>query len=158
RRWVDKGFGFERRHQLAKDGGATRGVYKELAELGLAGLSVPEAHGGTGFGAVEATGVMEEVGRGLVNAPFAHAALVAPALLAAAPQELQAQWLPKIADASALVVLAHQERRARYRLNHVTTRARKGAAGWALSGEKSVVPAGDEADAFVVPARISGAD
>ena len=28
-------------------------------------------------------------------------------------------WLPKIADASALVVLAHQERAARYRLNHV---------------------------------------
>jgi hypothetical protein len=27
RRWVDKGFGFERRHGIAKAGGATREVY-----------------------------------------------------------------------------------------------------------------------------------
>ena len=32
-RWVDKGFGFERRHGLAKAGGATRAVYAELADL-----------------------------------------------------------------------------------------------------------------------------
>ena len=51
RRWVDKGFGFERRHALAKAGGKTREVLGELNELGLAGLAVPEAHGGMGFGA-----------------------------------------------------------------------------------------------------------
>ena len=82
-RWVDKGFGFERRHALAKAGGATRSVYGELAELGMTGLAVPEAHGGMGFGPVEAMVVMEELGRGLVNAPFTHGTLVAPALLAA---------------------------------------------------------------------------
>jgi hypothetical protein len=49
-RWVDKGFGFERRHALAKAGGASREVLNELAELGLMGLAVPEAHGGMGFG------------------------------------------------------------------------------------------------------------
>ena len=53
-RWVDKGFTFERRHALAKAGGATRAVYGELAELGLTGLAVPEANGGMGFGAIEA--------------------------------------------------------------------------------------------------------
>jgi alkylation response protein AidB-like acyl-CoA dehydrogenase len=159
RRWVDKGFSFERRHAIAKAGGGTRAVYAELAELGLTGLVVPEAHGGLGFGAVEAMVVSEELGRGLVNAPFTHAALVAPALLSAAPAAVQAAWLPKIADASALVVLAHQEQGARYRLNHVTSRASAAAGGgWSLSGAKSVVPAGDEADAFVVPARLAGAD
>ena len=157
-RWVDKGFGFDRRHALAKAGGATRAVYAELAELGMTGLAVPEAHGGMGFGAVEAMVVMEELGRGLVNAPFAHGALVAPALLAAAPEAVQADWLPHVADGSALVVLAHQERAARYRLNHVVTRATRSGDGWTLSGTKSAVPAGDEADAFVVPARIGGAD
>lgn len=156
-KWVDKGFDFSRRHAIAKAGGQTRVVYNELAELGLTGLAVPEAHGGMGFGAVEAMVVMEELGRGLVNAPYAAGALVAPALLAAAPADVQATWLPKIADASALVVLAHQERHARYKLNHVTTTATQGAGGWTLSGQKSVVPAADEADAFIVPARISGA-
>jgi len=156
-KWVEKGFDFPRRHALAKAGGQTRAVYNELAELGLTGLAVPEAHGGMGFGAVEAMVVMEELGRGLVNAPYAAGALVAPVLLSAAPAELQAAWLPKVASAEALVVLAHQERSARYRLNHVTTTATQGAGGWTLAGQKSVVPAADEADAFIVPARISGA-
>ncbi|MFN9281740.1 MAG: acyl-CoA dehydrogenase family protein [Betaproteobacteria bacterium] len=157
-RWVEKGFGFERRHALAQAGGTSREVLGELAELGLMGLAVPEAHGGMGFGPVEAMVVMEELGRGLVHAPYAAAALVTPHLLAAAPQAVQARWLPHIAAGEALVVLAHQERAARYRLHHVTTRATVTGAGHVLSGAKSVVPAGDEADAFVVPARLSGAD
>ncbi|MBQ0931733.1 acyl-CoA dehydrogenase family protein [Ideonella alba] len=155
-RWVDKGFSFDRRHALAKAGGATRSVYAELAELGLTGLAVPEAMGGMGFGPVEAMVVMEELGRGLVNAPLVHGALVAPALLTAAPEALQADWLPRIADGSALVVLAHQERAARYQLQRVDTRASRQGEAWVLSGAKSVVPAGDEADAFIVPARIAG--
>jgi alkylation response protein AidB-like acyl-CoA dehydrogenase len=153
RRWVDKGFPFERRHAIAKAGGRTREVYQELADLGLTGLTVPETFGGMGFGAVEAMVVCEELGRGLVNAPYAHAALVAPALLAAAPAEVQSHWLPKIADASALVVLAHQERAARYRLEQATTQATRAGDAWLLDGAKSIVPAGDEADAFIVPAR-----
>jgi alkylation response protein AidB-like acyl-CoA dehydrogenase len=155
-RWVDKGFTFERRHGIAKAGGRTREAYAELADLGLTGLAVPEAQGGMGFGPIEAMVVCEELGRGLVNAPFVHGALVAPALLAAAAAEVQADWLPKVADASALVVLAHQERAARHRLSHVTTRASQTAGGWVLDGAKSVVPAGDEADAFIVPARTTG--
>ena len=155
-RWVEKGFEFPRRHTLAKAGGKTREVYTELAELGLTGLAVPEAHGGMGFGATEAMVVMEELGRGLVNAPFAAAALVVPTLLSAAPAAVQAAWLPKIASAEALVVPALQERGARYRLSHVTTRATSSAGGWTLDGHKTVVPAADEADAFVVVARIAG--
>ena len=157
-RWVEKGFSFERRHGIAKAGGRTREVYAELAELGLTGLAVPETHGGMGFGAVEAMVVCEELGRGLVNAPYAQGALIAPALLAAAPADVQAHWLPKVADASALIVLAHQERAARYRLDHVSTRATQTADGWLLGGAKSIVPAGDEADAFIIPARTAGAE
>ena len=156
-RWVDKGFSFERRHQLAKSGGHSRAVYAELAELGLTGLAVPEAHGGMAFGPVEAMVVMEELGRGLVNAPYAAAALMTPALLQAAPEDVQAAWLPKIAAAEALVVPAWQERAARYRLEQVSAIATPGAKGWTIVGHKSVVPAADEADAFIVPARVGDA-
>jgi alkylation response protein AidB-like acyl-CoA dehydrogenase len=154
RRWVDKAFPFERRHRIAKAGGAARDVFRELAQLGLTGLAIPETHGGMGFGAVEAMVVMEELGRGLVNAPYAQGALIAPAAFAHARAELQAIWLPRIADGSALVALAHQERSARYRLGEVHTRAGSDAGGtWMLDGAKNVVPAGDEADAFIVPAH-----
>ncbi len=161
RRWVDKGFPFERRHALAKAGGATREVWAELAELGLTGLTISPDHGGMGFGPVEAMVVGEELGRGLVNAPYAHGALLAPALLAAAPAPLQAEWLPRMADGSALVVPALQERAARYRGLHVAARAAHSEAapgGWRITGTKGVVPAGDEADAFIVPARTAGSD
>jgi alkylation response protein AidB-like acyl-CoA dehydrogenase len=158
RRWVDKDFGFERRHALAKAGGKTRAVLGELNELGLCGLAVPETHGGMGFGAVEAMVVMEELGRGLVNAPYAQAALVAPTLLSYAPAALQQAWLPKIAAGEALMVLAQQERASRYRLNQVAVRAAEAGGTWKLGGTKIVVPAGDEADAFVVSARVTGAE
>ena len=156
RRWVDKAFAFERRHALAKAGGQTRAVLGELNELGLAGLVVPDTHGGMGFGAVEAMVVMEELGRGLVNAPYAQAALVAPTLLSYAPAALQDAWLPKIAGGEALVVLAQQERHSRYDMDKVAVKAAEAGGGWKLSGTKVVVPAGDEADAFIVSARVGG--
>jgi alkylation response protein AidB-like acyl-CoA dehydrogenase len=158
RRWVDKGFTFERRHALAQAGGKSRAVYGELAELGLAGLVVPEAHGGLGQGPVDAMVVCEELGRGLVNAPFAFAALMTPALLSPAPPALQGDWLPGIAAGETLVVPALQERAARYRLNHVSTTAREQGGAWVLDGAKCAVPAADEADGFIVPARVSGAN
>jgi alkylation response protein AidB-like acyl-CoA dehydrogenase len=157
-RWVEKGFGFERRHGIAKAGGRTREVYAELVDLGLAGLAVPESHGGMGFGPVEAMVVMEELGRGLVNAPYAAAALMSPMLLSAGDDAVRSAWLPKIADGSALVVPALHERGARWRWNMVKTRAVQAGGGWTLTGAKSLAPAGDEADAFIVPARIAGAD
>ncbi len=153
-RWVEKGFSFRRRHALAKAGGATRGVYAELAALGLTGLAVPAEQGGLGCGAVEAMVVMEELGRGLVNAPYAAGALLTPALLARGDAAVQAAWLPRIAAGSALVVPALQERGMRYRLDAVATIATRAGGGWSLDGQKSLVPAGDEADAFVVPARV----
>jgi alkylation response protein AidB-like acyl-CoA dehydrogenase len=159
-RWVEKGFGFERRHALAKAGGHSRAVYSELAELGLTALTIPEAQGGLGLGAVEAMLVMEELGRGLVHAPLVHGALVAPGLLTLAPDAVQSDWLPRMASGEALVVLAHQERAARYRVDRVSTRAEPSQATsgpWALTGSKGIVPAGDEADAFIVSAQISGA-
>lgn len=158
RRWVDKGFGFERRHGLAKAGGHTRAVWGELAELGLAGLVVPEAHGGMGFGAVEAMVVTEELGRGIVHAPYAAAALMSPVLLSEAPAAVQAEWLPALASGEALVVPALHERASRHRWQRVAVRARAAGEGWLLDGAKCVVPAGDEADAFIVSARHAGAD
>lgn len=157
RRWVDKGYDFERRRAIVKAGGFSREAWAEMAELGLAGLAVPEAHGGMGLGPVEAMVVAEELGRGIVLEPYAPVALVAANLLAAyAPESVQSAWLPRLAGGEALVVLAHQEREARYHLNHVATTARQDGGGWRLEGAKSMVPVGDQADAFIVPARVSG--
>jgi len=149
RRFVDKDYGFEHRRATVRAGGFSRANWEGLAGLGLMGLAVPEAHGGMGFGAIDAMVVMEELGRGIVLEPYAQAALIAPAVLQHAGAEVQAAWLPRIAAGEALVVLAHQERSARYRLDQVATLAE----GQVLTGAKSLVPAGEHADAFIVPAR-----
>jgi alkylation response protein AidB-like acyl-CoA dehydrogenase len=158
-RWVDKGYAFERRRAIVAAGGFDRAAWSEIAELGLLGLAVPEAQGGMGFGAVEAMVVMEELGRGIVVEPYAAVALVAaPLLVSSGRAPIAAQWLAGIADGSAIVVLAHQERRARYRLAHVETQAVEVEPGkWQLTGAKSIVPAGAQATGFIVPARVKGA-
>ena len=78
RRFVDKDYAFDRRTQIVRAGGFDRATWEGLAGLGLTALAVPEAHGGLGFGAVEAMVVMEELGRGLVLEPIAQGALIAP--------------------------------------------------------------------------------
>jgi len=157
RKWVDKAYTFERRRGIVKEGGYSASAWKELAELGLLGLYVSEDNGGMGFGPVDAMVVMEELGRGIVLEPFAAVSLVATSLLNAGKAPSAALWLQGIAEGKERVVLAHQERGARYRFAHVETTAKNQAGTWQLSGAKTVVPAGAHAGAFIVPARVSGA-
>lgn len=156
RKWVDRSYGFERRQGIVKAGGFDRGVFGELAELGLAGLYIAEEDGGMGMGPVEAMVVMEELGRGIVLEPLAQTLIAGGVLSGYAPQDLKAAWLPKIAGGEALVVLAFQERKARYRLDRCDTQAAPAGNGWTVSGTKSIVAAGDHADAFLVPALAGG--
>jgi alkylation response protein AidB-like acyl-CoA dehydrogenase len=158
RRWVDKGYDFERRRGIVGSGGFSPDAWRELGELGLLGLAVPEANGGMGFGAVEAMVVMEELGRGIVVEPYAAVSLVAAPMLAGSAAPSAPLWLQGVADGSSIIVLAHQERRARYRLSHVETTATRDSGGnWLISGAKSIVPAGEHAGAVIVPARVAGA-
>jgi alkylation response protein AidB-like acyl-CoA dehydrogenase len=157
RKWVEKDYTFERRRAIVKAGGFSKDAWRGLTDLGLLGLHVPEAQGGLGLGPVDAMVVMEELGRGIVMEPFAAVALVATSLLTAGHAPSAALWLQGIAEGTELVVLAHQERTARYRLAHVETTAKSVGGIWQLSGLKSVVPAGAHAGAFIVPARVSGA-
>lgn len=157
RKWVDKGYSFERRRAAVAAGGFDRAAYGELAALGLTALTVPEPHGGLGQGAIDAMVVMQELGRGMVLEPLAHAFIATGVLSAYAPAQVQAAWLPRIASAEALVVLAQQERKARYRLDICEAKAAPAQGGYTLTATKSIVPAGDQADAFLVPAQLDGA-
>ncbi len=156
RKWVDKGYDFERRRSIVKAGGFDRAAYGELSELGLAGLYVSEDDGGLGMGPVEGMVVMEELGRGIVLEPLAQTLITSGVIGAYGGADVKAAWLPKIAAGEALVVLAQQERGARYNLDACKATAAQAGSGWTVSGAKSVVPAGDQADAFLVPAVANG--
>ena len=156
-RWVERGYGFERRTAIAKAGGFSAEAWGEIAELGLLGLGTSEEDGGMAMGPVAAMLALEALGRGLVLEPVAAVALVAASVLAQAPADVRARWAPRVAAGEARVVLAYQERAARYRLERVDTNAAKSGDAWTLSGTKSLVPIGDQADAFIVSARVGGA-
>ena len=156
-RWVDKAYTFERRRAVTAAGGFDRAAYNELAELGLTGLTVPEAHGGLGMGPVDSMVVMQALGQGLVLEPLAQTLAASTVLAHTAPDDVQAQWLPRIASGEALVVLAHQERKARYQLGICEAKAAPSLDGWTVSAIKHMVPVGDQADASLVPARIADA-
>jgi alkylation response protein AidB-like acyl-CoA dehydrogenase len=157
RKWVDKGYDFERRRRIEVAGGFDRAAYTELAELGLTGLYVSEAQGGMGMGPVEGMVVMEELGRGIVMEPLTQTLICSTLLEGYGPESLQSAWLGRIASGEALVVLAHQERKSRYKLANCATQAKEAAGVWTLSGTKNVVPVGAQAEAYLVPAMIGNA-
>ncbi len=156
-RWVDKGYDFDRRRAIVQAGGFDRAAYGEMAELGLCGLYVSEDNGGMGMGPVEAMVTLEALGRGIVLEPLTQTLIASALLQTHAPAALQSAWLGRIAGGEALVVLAHQERGARYRLEACAATAQAQGEGFVIDGAKSLVPVGDMADAWIVPAQLDGA-
>ena len=89
------------RELVAARPGHDGGVWKSLCELGVAGLLVPEAHGGSGLGMLDAAVAAESLAWGVAPGPFLGSAVMAPvALLAAGSAEQQARWLPRLATGS----------------------------------------------------------
>ena len=155
RKWVDKGYTFERRRAIEQAGGFDRAAFTEIAELGLTGLYVPEDDGGLGMGPVEGMVVMEELGRGIVLEPLAQSLIAGAVIAGYGDAATKTAWLPGIASGEKLVVLAYQERGARYKLDVCEAKATQAPGGYVVNATKSIVPVGDHADAFIVPAKIN---
>ena len=98
---------------------------------------------------------MEELGRGIVLEPLAQSLIAGGVLAGYADAAIKSSWLPKIAGGESLVVFAYQERSARYKLDACEAKATQAPGGYVLNATKSVVPVGDQADAFILPARIN---
>lgn len=95
------------RELMATDRGYDPAVWQELCgDAGLAGVHVPEVHGGAGGGAVELGIVAEEMGRTLFCGPwFASAVMAGTALLEAANESDREELLPGVADGSTIATL-----------------------------------------------------
>ena len=134
-------------------------MWQEMAQLGWAGILIPEEYGGAGMGLADLAVVLEAVGRNLAPEPFLSTVLLGGQLLANAGSPEQKQtWLPGIATGNKILALAYQEARSRYDLNRVSTQAAAEGDAWRLSGEKIQVLDGQNADALIVSARTAGED
>jgi alkylation response protein AidB-like acyl-CoA dehydrogenase len=162
-RFVQKEYAFEKRKAILKSkDGYSREAWKQLADMGLAALGLPEAHGGLPGNAVDTMVVMEVLGRGLVVEPYLATVVLGAGLVArAGSDEQQAAILPAVASGERLLALACEESGGRYELAHVGTTAKKdpgtGSGNkYVLSGAKTVVLHGAQADTLIVSARTSG--
>ena len=137
--------------------GYDREAWRGLAELGLAGILVPEAHEGAGLGFAELGVVMEELGRTLAPVPMLAAAIGASALVLGGSEAQRRAHLPSMCRGEWVVALAHQEgtRHAPY---NTASRLDRAGDGLVLSGAKRFVLDAPHADAFVVVARETGAE
>src|SRR5579872_2874511 len=136
--------------------GFDRAVWSEMAEMGWAGILVPENFGGTGLGYLTLGLVLEETGRTPTASPLVSTALTATTALLLGGNEAQKQkWLPRIAEGKAIGTLAVDEG-AHHRPEKIATKAEKAGAGYKLNGRKTFVLDGGTADFVVVAARTSG--
>ena len=136
-----------------RDSGAELGydvaAWNEMAEMGWAGVIVPEAYGGSDFGYLSLGLVLEELGRTLTASPLIASSLgAASALILGGSEQQKSAWLPKIADGSVIAALAVDEGP-----HHKPDQIATIVSGGKLSGRKVFVLEGMAANVFVVSAK-----
>jgi alkylation response protein AidB-like acyl-CoA dehydrogenase len=143
------------RAQMASDRGFDQAVWRQMSgQLGLQGLAIPEAFGGSGFGAVELTVVLEEMGRALLCSPyFSTVVLAANAILHSGDEQAKADLLPSIASGDTIAALALAEDSGRWDEPGIEATATYRDGGWEITGSKSFVVDGHVADLILVAAR-----
>jgi acyl-CoA dehydrogenase len=131
-------------------------VWGEMAEMGWAGIAIPEEFGGLGYGYTGLGVVLEQMGRHLSAAPLQSSVLLGATLINLLASDAQKNsWLPEIASGAKRVSLALQEG-PQFAPRRVALTARREGDDWVLTGEKTLVADALGADAFLVVAREAG--
>ena len=86
-----------------------RAAYATMAEMGWAGIIIPEEHGGSDFGFMSVGLVVEELGKTLTASPLIATTLAASAIILGGSEEQKAKWLPKLASGETVATLAVDE-------------------------------------------------
>jgi alkylation response protein AidB-like acyl-CoA dehydrogenase len=148
---------FRRMRDSAAPLGYDPELWREMAEMGWAGVIVPEAYGGSDFGWLSLGLLLEETGRSLVASPLLASGVAAESAIVLGGSEAQRQaLLPGIAAGGRIAALAVDEG-PRHAPQTVAARAVEADGGYVLSGAKTFVLEGLAADLLVVSARTAGA-
>jgi alkylation response protein AidB-like acyl-CoA dehydrogenase len=134
--------------------GYSKELWRQLADLGLLGLTLPESYGGSALTAIEAAVVYEELGRALAPSPhFVSSVLSAGVLMLAGSDAQKSEWLPKIAKGEAILTPAWLEPDRGYGAVGIQAKAEPDGNGFKLSGVKRHVHFASTATRLLVLAR-----
>jgi alkylation response protein AidB-like acyl-CoA dehydrogenase len=136
-----------------RDSGAELGydanARNEIAEMGSAGVIIPEEYGGSDFGYLSMGLVLEELGRTLTASPLLASGLAAASALILGGSDAQkSEWLPKIAEGAAVATLAVDEGP-----HHAPDKVSTTYADGKLTGKKTFVLEGMAAGIIIVSGK-----
>jgi alkylation response protein AidB-like acyl-CoA dehydrogenase len=133
-------------------------LWKQMADLDLVGLLLPEEHGGSGMSLQEGVVLYEELGRGLAPVPHLASSVLAGGLLARLGGSVSTEWLPRLAAGEVVFTPAWLEPDGGFGPDGVRTTATAApdGDGFVLDGVKRHVPFARAATRLVVFARTGG--
>jgi (2S)-methylsuccinyl-CoA dehydrogenase len=130
-------------------------VVKQMGEMGVFGLTIPEEFGGLGLGKTSMCVVSEELSRAYIGVGSlgTRSEIAAELLLVGGTRAQQEKYLPGIASGEILPTAVFTEPNTGSDLGSLRTRATKDGANWKITGNKTWITHAARADLMTVLAR-----
>lgn len=130
-------------------------VIRDLAEMGVFGLTIPEAYGGFGLSKASMVVVSEELSRGYigVGSLATRTEIAAELILCGGTEAQKAKWLPGLASGEILPTAVFTEPNTGSDLGSLRTRARKDGDDWIITGNKTWITHAARTHVMTVLAR-----
>ncbi len=131
------------------------GIVRELSDMGVFGLTIPEEHGGSGLTKTSMVVVSEELSRGYIGVGSlgTRSEIAAELILCGGTQEQKSKWLPRIASGETLPTAVFTEPDTGSDLGALRTRAAKTESGYRITGNKTWITHAARANLMTVLAR-----
>ena len=131
-------------------------IFKQMGKLGLMGVLVPEAYGGTGLSYFEYSAVIQEIAKvcGSIGLSLAaHNSLCTGHIMTFGNEAQKQKYLPKLATAELLGAWGLTEPNTGSDAGNMKTTAVKDGNNWIINGTKSWITHGKSGDVAVVVCR-----
>jgi (2S)-methylsuccinyl-CoA dehydrogenase len=130
-------------------------VVKEMCELGVFGLTIPEEFGGAGLGKMAMCVVSEELSRGYIGVGSlgTRSEIAAELILGGGTAAQKQYWLPKIASGEVLPTAVFTEPNTGSDLGSLRTRAVREGDTWKVTGNKTWITHAARADVMTLLVR-----
>ncbi len=145
-----------RASKMDRQGHLDADLFGKIADLGLWGLTIPEAYGGAGMGNAELAIVLEELNRACASTGVTlsvHNSLLGAPILKFGTEEQKRRWLPDLASGARIGSYCLTEPNAGSDAAALSTTARQDGDGWVLDGTKIWVTNGGICGLMIVYAR-----
>mgnify|MGYP000865333335 CR=1 FL=1 len=157
-RKIGERFGLDYWYELDKAKSFPKEIWAAIAEAGLAGVALPEEHGGGGLGMLELALVIENVAAGGAGATLAQVFMINPifggvSIARHGTPAMKRELLPKLCRGELNFCMALTEPDAGTNTLEVKTFARADGNGWRLNGRKIWITGVPDADKMLVVAR-----